>query len=48
MGQFWKVVLWIFIGFVIIGVLTHAKGFSLAAGTLFQGTSNVGRTLEGR
>lgn len=42
------VVLWLVIGFVFIGVLTHAAGFSLAAGTLFQGANTLGGTLEGR
>jgi len=37
----------IIVGFIVIGVLTHAYGFSLAAGTLFAGLNNTGRTLEG-
>jgi hypothetical protein len=42
------IVLWAVIGFVFIGVLTHAYGFSLAAGTLFSGTNTLGKTLEGQ
>lgn len=30
-----------------IGVITHAYGFSLAAGTLFTGVNSLGKTLEG-
>jgi len=41
-------VLWLVIGFVFIGVLTHAYGFSLAAGTLFSGTNALGKTLSGQ
>jgi hypothetical protein len=41
------VVLWLIIGFVFIGVLTHAYGFATAAGTLFSGTNTLGKTLEG-
>jgi hypothetical protein len=43
-----SVILWLIIGFVFIGVLTHAYGFSLAAGTLFSGTNSLGKTLEGQ
>jgi hypothetical protein len=41
-------ILWLVIGFVFIGVITHAYGFSLAAGTLFKGVQGLGGTLEGR
>jgi hypothetical protein len=46
--KFKDVFLWLIIGFVFIGVLTHAYGFSLAAGTLFSGTNTLGKTLEGQ
>jgi hypothetical protein len=46
--KFKDVILWLVIGFVFIGVLTHAYGFSLAAGTLFSGTNTLGKTLEGQ
>lgn len=45
--KFKDVILWLVIGFVFIGVITHAYGFSLAAGTLFAGTNTLGKTLEG-
>jgi hypothetical protein len=47
MGKWVNIVLWLIVGFVFIGVLTHAAGFSLAAGTLFSGTNSLGATLEG-
>lgn len=46
--KFRDVVLWLVIGFVFIGVLTHAQGFATAAGTLFAGTNTLGKTLEGQ
>jgi hypothetical protein len=47
-GTFWGIVTIMFLGFIGIGVLRNAKGFSAAAGTLFTGTNTLGRTLEGR
>jgi hypothetical protein len=44
---FWGVVMFIFIGFVVVAILTHASGFSSAAGTLFTGVNGLGETLEG-
>jgi hypothetical protein len=38
----------IFVGFIFVAVLTHAYGFSLAAGTIFGGVNRLGGTLEGR
>lgn len=32
--------------FLVIGIITHAYGFSLAAGTLFQGFQGLGTSLE--
>ena len=46
--KFKDVFLWLVIGFVFIGVLTHAYGFSLAAGTVFGGVNKLGKTLEGQ
>lgn len=43
-----SVILWLIIGFVFIGVITHAYGFSLAAGSLFTGANTLGGTLEGK
>jgi hypothetical protein len=42
----WIIVL--FLLFFFIGVMRNAKGFSMAAGTLFSGTNTLGKTLEGR
>jgi hypothetical protein len=36
----------VFIGFIFVAVMTHASGFSEAAGTLFTGLNGVGQTLE--
>ena len=47
MSKFLNIVLWVIVGFVFIGILTHAAGFSLAAGTLFGGTNALGKSLEG-
>lgn len=44
---FWGVIMFAFIGFVIVAILTHANGFSSAAGTLFTGVNGLGETLEG-
>lgn len=46
--KFKDVALWLILGFVFVAVLTHAYGFSLAAGTLFGGVNNLGKTLEGQ
>lgn len=35
------------VAFVFVAVLTHAYGFSLAAGTLFTGANTLGTSLEG-
>lgn len=48
MDKFWKIATIIFVGFIFVAVLTHAYGFSLAAGTLFGGTTKLGSSLEGR
>jgi hypothetical protein len=34
------------IAFVFVAVLTHANGFSLAAGSLFTGANTLGNSLE--
>lgn len=46
--KFKDIALWLVIGFVFIGVITHANGFATAAGTLFSGTNTLGKTLEGQ
>lgn len=47
-SKFWGIVTIIFVGFIFVAVLTHAYGFSLAAGTIFGGVNKLGGTLEGR
>lgn len=42
------VLILLFLLFFFIGIMRNAKGFSIAAGTLFSGTNTLGRTLEGR
>lgn len=37
-----------FIGSLIVLAVTHAKGFSTSAGTLFTGINNLGTTLTGQ
>ena len=46
--NFWGVLTLVFLIALVIGILTHAYGFSLAAGTLFHGTNSLAGTLEGR
>lgn len=46
MNEFWKVLTLFFLGAIFIAVMTHAKGFSTAAGTLFTGFNSLGSTLE--
>ena len=45
---FWGIITIIFLGFIFMGVLLHARQFSTAAGTLIGGTNTLGKTLEGR
>ncbi len=37
-----------FLGSLVVLAVTHAKGFSTAAGTVFTGVNNLGTTLTGR
>lgn len=37
-----------FVGTIIVLVVTHAKGFSTSAGTVFTGINNLGTTLTGQ
>lgn len=46
MNQFWKVLTLIFMGAIFVAVLTHAKGFATAAGTLTGGVQGIAKTLE--
>lgn len=47
-NNFWKVITLMFIIFLVVAILTHAYGFSLAAGTIYGGTNALGKTLEGQ
>jgi len=46
MDKFWKWFTLLIVLFAFVAVLTHAYGFSLAAGTLFSGVNTLGKTLE--
>lgn len=37
-----------FVGSLVVLAVTHAKGFSTAAGTVFTGVNNLGTTLTGQ
>lgn len=45
-NKVWGVITLIFVGFIFVAVMTHAAGFSAAAGTLFTGVQGIGSTLE--
>lgn len=47
MNNFWKILTLFFLGAIFLAVMTHAKGFSTAAGTLFTGVNSMGNTLVG-
>jgi hypothetical protein len=42
----WKLLTLFFLGAIFVAVMTHAKGFSQAAGTVFTGLNSMGSTLE--
>ena len=46
MNNLWKLLTLFFLGAIFVAVMTHAKGFSTAAGTLFTGINGLGATLE--
>jgi hypothetical protein len=46
MNDFWKILTIFFLGSFFVAVMTHAVGFSTAAGTLFTGVNSLGTTLE--
>lgn len=47
MNNFWKVLTLVFLGAIFLAVMTHAKGFSTAAGTVFTGINGIASTLSG-
>jgi hypothetical protein len=48
MDKFWRIITLFFLGSLAVLVVTHAKGFSTSAGTLFTGVNNLGTTLTGQ
>ncbi len=46
--EIFNVITLFFIGALIVLVVTHAKGFSTSAGTVFTGINNLGTTLTGQ
>jgi hypothetical protein len=47
MNDLWKILTLFFLGSIVVLVVTHAKGFSLAAGTLFTGVNSMATILTG-
>jgi hypothetical protein len=43
-----NLVMFFFIGSLVVLIVTHAKGFATAAGTIFTGVNNLGTTLTGQ
>lgn len=48
MKDFWKLITLFFLGCLVVLVVTHSKGFSRSAGTLFTGFNSMGTTLTGQ
>lgn len=46
MDKFWRWLTLLIVLFAGVAILTHAAGFSTAAGTLFTGLQGLGTTLE--
>lgn len=47
MDDFWKIVTIFLFGALVVLIVTHATGFSKAAGTIFSGFGGWGQTLTG-
>lgn len=47
MDKITKLITFFFVGALVVLVVTHAKGFSTAAGSLFTGVNGLGTTLTG-
>lgn len=47
MNNFWKILTLFLMGSLVVLVVTHSKGFSQSAGTLFTGLNSLGTTLTG-
>lgn len=48
MNKVWQIITLFFLGSIFLAAITHAAGFSQAAGTLTGGLNTLGRTLQGR
>lgn len=48
MDKISKLITLFFLGCLLVLIVTHAKGFSTSAGTLFTGVNNLGTTLTGQ
>jgi hypothetical protein len=46
MDRFFKLALYLLMIFAFVAVLTHAAGFSTAAGSIFGGFNTLGKTIE--
>lgn len=47
MDKFWKFLyIFLFLSIMVL-IVTHAKGFATAAGTVFTGVNGLGTTLTG-
>lgn len=46
MDKFWKWFTLLIVFFLIVAILTHAYGFSVASSTIFGGVNGLGQTLE--
>jgi hypothetical protein len=46
MNKFWSILTLVFLGAIFVAVMTHAQGFSQAAGTMFTGVNGIATTLE--
>lgn len=42
-----KIILFFFMGSLVVLAVTHAYGFSTAAGSVFSGINGMGQTLSG-
>lgn len=47
MDKITKLITLFFVGSLVVLAVTHASGFSTAAGSLFTGVNNLGTTLTG-
>lgn len=48
MNNVFKLVTLFFLGAIFVAVMLNAKNFALAAGSVFTGVNNMGKTLEGK